>query len=166
MRSRDPRSPGRALEGRGAAPKWRHGAPLTPVRVWGYAEPRGSLRIAPYCSGSLSDLMRVAHSRSRHVVPSSGCTTAMVWPCPRTCSYGTGTTQHLVYRPARRNRTLSVGPACSTITSVRRTRPYRLLLSTCHLSAQLAAARARMFSRTPKATPEARRLLSLAFGIA
>ena len=47
---------------------------MRPVRVVGYAEPRGSLHTAPGCSGPLPASIPVAYSRLRHEIASSRCT--------------------------------------------------------------------------------------------
>ena len=59
---------------RAAAAKSAPAAPLRPVRVVGYAEPRGSLHTAPGCSGPLPALIPVAYSRLGHVIAASRCT--------------------------------------------------------------------------------------------
>ena len=59
---------------RAAAAKSAPAAPLRPVRVVGYAEPRGSLHTAPGCSEPLSASIPVASSRLRHEIASSRCT--------------------------------------------------------------------------------------------
>ena len=47
---------------------------MRPVRVVGYAEPRGSLHTAPGCSGPLPASITVAYGRLRHEIASSRCT--------------------------------------------------------------------------------------------